>query len=451
MRTVLLSAGAAGRYCGTCLHDNTLASALVKAGEDVLLVPTYTPLRTDEPSVSQSRVFFGGVNVYLQQKSRLFRHTPWFVDRLLDSPRLLNWLSKRSAGMEVQKLGELTVSTFRGEDGHQRKELAKLIHWLKSDVKPDLVHLTNSMLAGMARKIRRNLNVPVVCSLSGEDIFLEQLREPHYSQARTLLKERCRDIDVFISLNNYFADYMSEYLEIERSKIHVIRHGLNLQGHEPGPPRSANGREFVIGYFARVAPEKGLHHLVEAFILLCRDRDLPALRLAIAGYMSASDEKYLEVIRRRIAEAGLTNRFEYRGELDRAGKLAFLQAIDVMSVPTVYRESKGISVLEALASGVPVVLPAHGTFPEMIGDTGGGLLCDPENPSSLAAALKRLIVEHDLRAQCSQKARAAIQQRYADHQMAANTMRLYHDVAAVYQASAGTRAASQPGGVSLHP
>src|SRR5438270_11221346 len=104
MKIAYLSAGAAGRYCGTCLHDNTLAAALGKLGVETLLVPTYTPLRTDEESVSLPRVFFGGVNVYLQQKSAVFRHTPWFFDSLLDSPGLLDWLSRRSAGMKVAKL-----------------------------------------------------------------------------------------------------------------------------------------------------------------------------------------------------------------------------------------------------------------------------------------------------------------------------------------------------------
>src|SRR2546427_5848986 len=85
MKIVYLAAGAANMYCGTCLHDNTLATALRAAGEDVILAPTYTPLRTDEENISDGHVFFGGINVYLQQKSALFRHSPWFLDALLDS------------------------------------------------------------------------------------------------------------------------------------------------------------------------------------------------------------------------------------------------------------------------------------------------------------------------------------------------------------------------------
>jgi hypothetical protein len=195
MRIAYLGAGAAGRYCGACLHDNTLAAAMTRLGEDIVLIPTYTPLRTDEDNVSYGRVFFGGVNVYLQQKSALFRHTPWFLDALLDSPRILDWLSRKSSGMEARQLGELTVSTLQGEHGRQRKEIDKLVHWLEREVRPDIVHLSNSMLAGSAREIRRRLGVPIVCGLAGEDIFLEALAEPHYSEARRLLKERAREIE----------------------------------------------------------------------------------------------------------------------------------------------------------------------------------------------------------------------------------------------------------------
>src|SRR5437762_1513939 len=81
MKIVYITAGAAGMYCGSCMHDNTLVAALHQLGHDAILLPTYTPLRTDEEDISQQRVFFGGINVYLQQKSGLFRHTPWFLDR----------------------------------------------------------------------------------------------------------------------------------------------------------------------------------------------------------------------------------------------------------------------------------------------------------------------------------------------------------------------------------
>ncbi|MCG8450481.1 MAG: glycosyltransferase family 1 protein, partial [Pirellulales bacterium] len=178
MKIAYLAAGAAGMYCGSCLHDNTLAAALLQLGEDVVLVPIYTPIRTDEVDVSQPRVFFGGINAYLQQKFRIFRHTPRWLDRLWDHPALLRLLAGRGASVDPAKLGDMTVSMLRGELGNQRKELDKLVDWLLDEVRPDVVHLSNSMMLGLARKIAQRCGPPVVCSLSGEDIFLEKLTPP---------------------------------------------------------------------------------------------------------------------------------------------------------------------------------------------------------------------------------------------------------------------------------
>ena len=184
MKIVHLVAGAGGMYCGSCLYGNTLAAAMQRLGEDAILTPMYTPIRTDEKNVSIHHIAFGGINVYLQEHFALFRHTPWFLDRLFDSPELLRWATRRSASVRPEHLGAITVSMLEGEEGRQRKEVQKLVRWLDRDVRPDLVHLNNVMLIGSAREIQRKLGVPVVCTLSGEDIFLEKLAEPYYSSAR---------------------------------------------------------------------------------------------------------------------------------------------------------------------------------------------------------------------------------------------------------------------------
>ena len=236
MRIAYITAGAASMYCGSCLHDNTLASALLAKGHEVLLVPVYTPIRTDEADVSVRRVFFGGISVYLQEKLALFRRTPWFLDRVWDAPRLLKWVSRFAVDTQAEDLGPLLVSMLRGEEGHQRKELDKLLWWLQREARPAVVNLSNCLLAGMAREIRRRLGVPVIATLSGEDLFLESLVEPYRSQALGVLKERVEEIDAFIAFNEYFAGFMSQYLHIPREKIHVVPLGLNLTGHDATPP-----------------------------------------------------------------------------------------------------------------------------------------------------------------------------------------------------------------------
>jgi glycosyltransferase involved in cell wall biosynthesis len=424
MRVAYITAGAAGMYCGSCLHDNTLAAALIALGEDVLLVPTYTPVRTDEENVSIARVFFGGINVYLQQKSAIFRHTPWWLDRLLDHPALLESLSRRAGSVDPKQLGELTVSMLRGEDGNQRKELEKLVHWLVRDVKPDVVHLSNSMQIGMARMLRDHSGPPVVCQLSGEDIFLEKLPQPQYDEARSILRERAADIDAFIALNRYYANFMSDYLAVDRSQIHVIAHGLKLEGHgtrrekQPHEPR-------VIGYLARICEDKGLHLLVDACEQLATRSDLPPFVVRAAGYLGESDKPYLAAIEHKLAGGPLAAGFEYLGELSRPDKIAFLQSLDIFSTPTVYRESKGIPALEAMANAVPVVLPAHGSFPDLVQDTSGGILHQPHDAADLAAKLAELLLEPIRAEQHGLAGQRAIRERYNAAEMARKTLDLY--------------------------
>ncbi len=425
MKIIYLAAGAAGMYCGSCLHDNTLATALLALGEDVLLVPTYTPLRTDEDNVSDGHLFFGGINVYLQQKSSIFRHTPWFVDALLDHPSVLGWATKGGPSVEAKRLGDLTVSMLEGEHGRQRKEIRKLVHWIKSEARPDVVHLSNAMLLGMAREVR-NLGIPVVSSLSGEDIFLEKLIEPFYSQARQALRERAQEVDAFVALNHYYADYMSGYLDVPRERIHVIPHGLNLAGH--GTRSEHPGEPFTIGYLARICPDKGLHNLLAAAELLAAEPDTPPFRIRAAGYLSDFDRPYLETLQKRVAGWKRPETFQYLGELTRDEKIAFLQSMDVMSLPTVYRESKGLPVLEAWANAVGVVLPDHGTFPELVEQTGGGLLHDPLNPAALAAKLRHLLDNRSEAAALGARGQLAVRRDFTAAEMAEKTRDLYRSV-----------------------
>ncbi len=443
MKIVYLAAGAAGMYCGSCLHDNTLAAALIAAGEDILLVPTYTPLRTDDQDVSLRRVFYGGINVYLQQKSALFRHTPWFVDALLNSPSLIERATRRGASVDPASLGELTVSMLEGEHGRQSKELAKLIRWLQREARPDVVQLSNALLLGMAREIRA-LGAPVICGLSGEDLFLEQLPAPYYERARTLLRERAAEVDGFLAMNDYYANYMANYLDVPRERIDVIRPGINLAGHDPSPARHG-GAPFTIGYLARICPEKGLHNLVAAAEVLAANPHAPPFRVRVAGYLGERDRPYLATIEERMKDWISAGRFEYVGEVTRAEKLAFLSTLDVMCVPTVYHESKGLSLIEALASGVPIVEPAHGVFPELIADTRGGLLADSDSPAELAAVLRRLMVEPGLAEELGRQGRAAVHERYSAQAMAEETAALYRETIARAQ-TAGRPAPPATGG-----
>ncbi|HIG52787.1 MAG TPA: glycosyltransferase family 1 protein [Candidatus Latescibacteria bacterium] len=428
MRLAYITAGAAGMYCGTCIHDNTLATALKRRGIDVALIPTYTPLRTDEEDVSLDRVFYGGINVFLQQKWSFFRHTPRTLDRLLDSPRLLNSLARFSASTSAQDLGSLTVSVLKGEQGHQQKELSRLVSWLRDDFKPDIVQLTNAMFAGMGRQLKDELGVPVLCGLQGEDIFLEQLIEPYRTQAQDTLRQRAPDIDAFIAPCTYYRDYMAEYMQVADEKIHVVPLGLNLAEHGVTTP-ATGGNTKKIGYLARICPEKGFHLLVDAFRLLKERTDLGPLRLETAGYLGPRDKAYFQEQIKKIAECGLEDSFTYHGEVDRQEKIKFLSGLHVFSMPTTYAEPKGLSILESLANGTPVVQPDHGTFPEMLATTGGGLLFEPHSAEDLADNIARLLRDERLRQQLGQTGRKAVHSDFHDDATATKTLAVYKQYA----------------------
>ncbi|NQT37274.1 MAG: glycosyltransferase family 4 protein [Planctomycetes bacterium] len=461
MNVVHLVAGAGAAYCGSCLHGHELARSLQALGHDTLIVPLYTPLHTEGVSATESRHYaplkLGGINVYLQQKWALFRHLPRLVSRTLDWSPLVRLVTRRAASTQPESLGALTVSVLQGEEGRQRRELDRLVDFLATQPKPDVVHLSNVLLVGVAREIHRRLKVPVVCSLTGEDLFVEQLPEPFLSQARDLLRRRSADLAALVAMNGYYADFMAEYLDYPREKIHVIHPGLNLDGY-PVPPDGGKGdaekgdgtllperpegcfaqkspvpffrddQTITIGYLARICPDKGLHQLAEAFALLADDETLPKMRLRAAGQLNPADRPYLRRIERQLANAGLADRFDYAGVLSRDEKIRFLESLDLMSVPTVYRESKGLPIIEAWAAGVPVVLPAHGAFIEMVQDTGGGLLCNPDDPAALAAGLKRLIQNPEQAAQCGRRGQRAVHERYHTRRMARETVAMYEQL-----------------------
>lgn len=390
MRIVQLTPGAGGMFCGACMRDNALSAALRKLGHDVTMLPLYTPLTLDEESRSAGRVFFGGVNVYLQQKSALFRHTPGWFDKPLDNPGLLRAATRLAVKTEPEDLGELTLSVLRGEEGRQAKELNKLAAWLRKQPHPDVLCLSNILLSGMAPRLRAALGVPIVCTLQGEDFFVDNLPSSQRDQAWELLRQRAAEIDAFIAVSRYYGGVMRERLRLPAEKVHVVHNGIDLTGYEPAPQKPTQP---AIGYLARLAPEKGLRTLVEAFKILRARGKTEDARLRVAGSLTAGDEAFVRELRADLARAGLARQAEFLPNLNRRQKIAFLQSLTVFSVPATYGESFGLYVLEALACAVPVVQPRHGPFPEILEATGGGVLCAPDDPADLAAKLEALLLD----------------------------------------------------------
>jgi glycosyltransferase involved in cell wall biosynthesis len=426
MNIISITAGAAGMYCGSCIRDNALAAELKAQGHQLLLVPIYTPTLTDEDNVSEGKVLFGGISVYLEQHSSLFRKTPRFLDRLWDSTAALKLASRGSIAVNPTQLGELTVSMLKGENGNQRKEVDKMLDWLRGEPRPDLVTLPNSMLISLAEPIRKALGRPICCTLQGEDLFLDGLAKHHRDTCIDLIRAAVSHVDGFAAISEFYAESMCRMLRIPDAKMHVLPLGINLAGYDPTPlPRD----RFTVGYFARVAPEKGLHVLADAYRLMRRRPNAPAAALQVAGYMAPEHRPYLQKVEATLREAGLSAEFHYHGVVDREQKIAFLRGLDVLSVPATYDEPKGLFLLEAFAAGVPVVQPRRGAFPEILAKTQGGLLVEPDNPKALADALQTLADDPPHRQRLARQAAEGVRQHYPVARMAARAIEVYTAIA----------------------
>jgi glycosyltransferase involved in cell wall biosynthesis len=414
-------------YCGSCARDNALARELLARGHDVTLIPVYTPTRTDEPNVSQSRVLFGGISVYLQQYVSLFRKTPRFLDRVWDAPKVISAFAGRMVSNDPKMLGELTISMLQGEAGVLRREFGKLLEWIRAEPLPEVINLPNSLLIALAQPLRREVNRPVVCTLQGEELYIDGLTEPYRSKTLELIRSQVENVDRFIPVSEYCGRFMSEYLRIPKSKLSVVPLGVNMQGYDR-PAAPDRDKEFRIGYFARIAPEKGLHVLAEAYVRFRRRTGTSKSRLEAAGYASPSHVSYLDDVKQTLKNAGLDNEFTYHGVVDREGKLAFLRSLDLLSVPATYDEPKGVFLLEAMGCGVPVVQPRRGAFTEIVEKTSGGLLVTPDNADALADAFYYLWQNRDAAAALSESGFRNVRHHYGIEASATSLLQVYESV-----------------------
>jgi len=298
------------------------------------------------------------------------------------------------------------------------KELDKLIEWL-IEQKPEVVCLSNSLLIGLVRRLREELRGPIICSLQGEDAFLDSLPEPYRQGCWQLVQERASDVDRFVAPSRYYNTLMQERLGLDADRTAVIYNGIDLEGFAPAdaPPRFP-----TVGFLARMCREKGLDTLVEAFIKVAPR--VPDARLKIGGTQTEVDRAFVNDVRVRLEQAGIANAAEFRPNLTPTEKHQFLRELTVLSVPTRSGEAFGLFVIEALASGVPVVQPNAGAFPELIELTGGGVLHAPSDASSLADALEKLLLDPAYAAQLGRSGRENVAARFTSDAMAGNFDRL---------------------------
>lgn len=438
MRIVQFTPGTGNFHCGSCLRDHAMARVLRARGHDVVLVPLYLPLVLDEedPDEVLAPLFLGGINMYLQQKISLFRHTPAWFDRLLDRETLLRGAAAAAGMTRARDLGEMTVSSLQGKDGRQKKEVQKLIGWLEEQERPDVLSFSNGLLTGVARDIGEALDAPVVCSLQGEDSFIESLPQRYRDESWRLFRENSRGIARYVAVSDYYAGVMRRHLEPDGEKITVVHNGVDLT-----PFRSSEkAMPPVIGYLARQCMGKGLHTFVDAFLIL-RQRAKADARLHVAGAETAVDEAFVGEQKEKLRAAGLNGEATFSPNLDQSDKAAFLRSLSVFSVPATYGEAFGLYLLEALASGVPVVQPEHGAFPEILRRSGGGILCRPDDPRHLAECWEELLLDNERRATLAHEGEQGVRAYFHADRMTDDMLRVFEEVQCKERGGSGASSA----------
>jgi glycosyltransferase involved in cell wall biosynthesis len=413
-------------YCENCVRDNATVRALIKAGEEVVTVPMYLPQVIERvDAIVNAPVFYGGINSYLQQVSGFFRWTPRWIDRFFDTQFMLRFAAKRAGSVRARNLGELTLSVMKGQDGKQVKELDRLLKWLESVERPDLVHLSTPLLMGIGQAIKKHLGIPIVCTMQDEDVWIDAMEEPWRTQCWETMARGGKDVAAFVAVSHYFGEVMAERLQIEPGKLQVVPIGIDPgEAPPPGPPPEPP----AIGYLARMAESMGLPILLDAFLRLKKTDRWKTLQLHLSGGKTGDDAPFLERFRAKIAGEGVTGDVKFFDEFDPKARKSFLSSLTILSVPSPQGVAFGTYILEAGARGVPVVLPKIGSYPEIVGATGGGVLYEPNNVETLTRVLDELLGDAARRAELGRKGRESVAASFTLDTMARKLIDVYKTV-----------------------
>ncbi len=428
MRITQIIPGSGGSfYCGNCLRDSKYVQALRDLGHEVIKVPLYLPVFDDARDLNDVPVFYGAVNLYLKQQFPFFRHMPAFVEKMLDSKPLLHVAAQKAGATRAKGLEEMTVSMLLGEEGNQKEELERLIVWLRNEARPDVVHLSNALLLGLAHRIKQELNIPVVCSLQDEDVWVDVMDEPFRTEVWNLMGERGKNVDAFVPVSDYYAGEIREKMSIRDHQLHTIHIGVKPSDYQPKDIRQ---KEPVIGFLSRMCHSNGLHVLVDAFILLKKDARFYEVRLKITGGQTGDDLKFIKEQKKKIAVSGLEDQVCWVEEFEGPERQKFFDTVSVVSVPVLLGEAFGLYQLELLASGIPIVQPALGAFPEVAELSGGGIIYSPNEPEKLAEALGRIILNKEKLAELSGKGQQGVREHFDIKEQAGKLVRLYERIVA---------------------
>jgi len=408
------------------MRDNELIKSLKALGHEIRMVPMYLPVSVDNhEKVEDTPVFYGAINIYLKERLRFYRHAPMWLEKLFDSQPMLRFAAKKSGSTRASGLEEMTISMLMGEEGRQASELDHLIKFLERENKPDVVHLSNALLLGLARRIKSDLGTKVVCSLQDENEWIDPMSDDYQKRIWDLMAERAVDADLFVAASNYYSEKSKEQLKIPDEKIKVVYGGINPEGYETSslpfdPP--------VIGYLCRMSEYFGLGIIVDAFIRLKLDKRFTDLKLYLTGGYTDDDKIFVKEMLRKISRHGFEKDIRIFEKFDRENRIQFLKSLTLLSVPVPTGEAFGAYQLEALAAGVPIVQPKIGGYPEFIEATGGGIIYEPNDGENLAKAVASLLTGPDKVRNFGAQGRKAVLEKYSMSDTAKSIIKLYENI-----------------------
>ncbi len=428
MKVAYVTPGSGQRfYCQNCFRDTALLRSLASLGHDVVKVPMYLPSDLEgNANITETPVFYGAINVFLKEKLPFYRHAPEWIAGLFDSPALLNLAAKKSGSTRATGLEEMTLSMLHGERGRQASELEHLIRYLRTEIAPDVVHLSNSLLLGLAHRLKNDLGVGVVCSLQDENEWVDLMDEHYQSQVWNLMAEKAVDVDLFVTASQFYSNKSQKQLKVNADRIKVIYGGIDLDGYQRStlpfdPP--------VIGYLCRMSEYFGLGILVDAFIELKKESRFKDLRLHLTGGYSSDDKPFVNRLMKKISKHGFARDVRIFKDFCKESRIKFLKSLTLLSVPVPAGEAFGAYQVEALAAGVPIVQPNVGCYPEFIEMTKGGIIYEPNTGKKLASAIASLLSDQEKVRKLGDQGRRVVLEQFSMDQMAKNIEGVYKDVA----------------------
>ncbi len=413
-------------YCQNCLRDISALKAMRSSEHEVFVVPLYLPTSEALPASGKggSPVFYGAINCYLSQKIPFYSRMPGFIKSFFDSESALSFAMRFSGATKASSLEDLTMSMLLGEDGRQKGELDRLVLWIEKE-KPDIIHISNALLLGVAKQFKEKLGIPLVCTFQDETQWIDGMSKPAAAKIYALITERCTYLDAMVSVSSFYSGVMSKKLSIASENFKTIYPGIDESLYQKSslpadPPQ--------IVFLSRMSEDSGLGILVDALIEAAGSSSMKGVALTALGGASSEDRRFIGSLRRKLERKGLGKTFNLIWDFEFETRMRTLSSSSLFCVPKISGSAFAYEMLEAFAAGVPALVPDSGAYSEMIGESGAGKVYSPNKPAELASRLEEILGDREGLRSMSEKAIETARAKYSSRQAAEKYLELFAGV-----------------------